>query len=181
MATVSIARRYARALLEAESPGGALGRSAEQLWVLGAALKGSPELLQVFSNPQFGSVQRLAVANKLLETLGEVSPALGGMVRLLVERDRALLIADVARLFRDMVDAKEGRVRGEVTTAAPLAPDLLERLEQALERAVQRDVVLQAKVDPSLLGGVQARVGSMSFDGSLRTQLEDLRQQLKRA
>jgi F-type H+-transporting ATPase subunit delta len=180
MATVSIARRYARALLEAADSSARLDLCADQLGALAALLQQNPELTQVFGNPSFSRTQRRGVAEKLLQTLGEMDPIVGGLVRLLVDRDRALLIPDIARLFRDMVDARQGRVRGEVTSAVPLAPDTLQRLERALERTVQRDVVLQSRVDPQLLGGVSARVGSLLFDGSLRSQLEELRATLKR-
>jgi F-type H+-transporting ATPase subunit delta len=77
-----------------------------------------------------------------------------------------------------MVDTRAGRIRGKVTTAQALAPDVLEKLEQNLKRMTQREVLLETKVDPALIGGVSTQLGSLLFDGSLRSQLEELRQQL---
>jgi F-type H+-transporting ATPase subunit delta len=178
MATVSIARRYARALLDALADHAQLDRAAEQLEALATALRDNPDLAQIFADPSFSRAQRSGVVDGLLQQLQQPPKELNGLVRLLVERDRLLLLPDIARLFRDLADARVGRVRGEVTSAVPLTTETMQRLEQALERATQRDVVLKAKVAPELIGGVSARVGSLVFDGSLSTQLETLRKQL---
>ena len=176
---VSVARRYARALLEALSDSAQLDTAADQLGALADTLRTQPELRELFSSPTFSKAQRTAVAEGLLQSLGNVPKALDGLIRLLSERDRLLILPDIARLFHDLADQRLGRLRGEVTSAVPLPPDLLRSVEQSLEKATQRDVVLTAKVEPLLVGGVTARVGSLLFDGSLRTQLEDLRTQLK--
>ncbi len=78
-----------------------------------------------------------------------------------------------------MADARSGRVRGKVTSAVPLAAEAVANLTRSLEQITQRAVVLETAVDPSLLGGVSAQVGSVVYDGSLKTQLEDMRRQLK--
>jgi F-type H+-transporting ATPase subunit delta len=69
-------------------------------------------------------------------------------------------------------------VRGEVTTAMPLAPEKLRALEQGLARATGRQVVLEARVDPSIIGGVVTRLGSTVYDGSITTQLQKMKQSL---
>ena len=69
-------------------------------------------------------------------------------------------------------------VRGEVTTAVPLAPDKMRALEQSLGQATGRTVMLEARVDPSIIGGVVTRLGSTVYDGSVTTQLQKLKQSL---
>jgi F-type H+-transporting ATPase subunit delta len=80
-----------------------------------------------------------------------------------------------------MVDQQAGRVRATVTSAGPLGEHQLERLREAIGRMTGRSIVLEAKTDPSLIGGVVAQVGAKLLDGSLRTQLERMRDELKNA
>jgi F-type H+-transporting ATPase subunit delta len=69
-------------------------------------------------------------------------------------------------------------VRGTVLAAAPLGPDKVSALERSLSAATGKKVQLETQVDPSLIGGVVARIGSTVYDGSIRTQLQKVRQQL---
>ena len=100
-------------------------------------------------------------------------------LRLLVDRHRLASLPDIARLFRDMADEKAGRVRGTVVSAVPLDPQSIRQLESTLSRVVQKQVVLDTRVDQEVLGGVSTQVGSVVFDGTLRTQLDDLKRALQ--
>lgn len=170
MVNVSIARRYARALL------GAAGSAADQ--VLGqleafvAVLEGSPELEDVVENPAYTRSQKMKVVEALLGMNGTANLQLANALRLMVDRGRLSSLPDVARLYRDLVDQKLGRVRGTITSAVTLSPEVLARLSEKLKAITQREILLQAKVDPRVLGGVTAQVGSVVYDGSLRSQLD---------
>ncbi|WP_225411558.1 ATP synthase F1 subunit delta [Stigmatella hybrida] len=179
MVNVSIARRYARALLDVTAESQRTDAVATQLDSLVKAFEKSPELSDVLLNPAYSRAQRAQVVESLIQLAGNLDPILANTLRLLVERNRLIYLPDVARVFREMADARAGRVRGQVTSAAPLAPDTLEQLRKNLQQLTQRDVILEQKVDPSLLGGAAAQVGSVLYDGSLRTQLEQMRRQLK--
>jgi F-type H+-transporting ATPase subunit delta len=102
-------------------------------------------------------------------------------LRLLVDRRRLGELPDIARSYRDLVDAQVGRVRGTVTSAQPLPPDDLERVRKALAETTRKSLVLEPRTDPAILGGLVAQVGPTVWDGSLRTQLERLRKELKNA
>lgn len=179
MVNVSIARRYARALLDVTAESQRTDAVATQLDSLVKAFEKSPELSDVLLNPAYSRAQRAQVVESLIQLAGNLDPILANTLRLLVERNRLIYLPDLARVFREMADTRAGRVRGQVTSAAPLAPDTLEQLRKNLQQLTQRDVILEQKVDPSLLGGVAAQVGSVLYDGSLRTQLEQMRRQLK--
>lgn len=180
MRNVSIARRYARALLEVASERGSLDRVMDQLTGFAQVLQQNADVADVLVNPAFTRVQRMAVVDGLVQAAAEaVDPSVVNLLRLLVDRNRFAYLADIARVYRDLADAKAGRVRGKVTSARPLGAQALSRLEQSLERLLQRDVVLDAQVNPQLIGGVAAQVGSVLYDGSLRTQLEELRRTLR--
>src|SRR5688572_9433344 len=173
MVNVSIARRYARALLEVASESKTLDEVTRQLSGFAKALQENQELADILLNPAVTRAQRSGVVEALLKAAGGVSPAVANLMRLLVDRGRIGYLPDIARVFLDMADTRAGRVRGKVTSAVPLSQETVTRIEQALERITQRDVVLERKVDPQVLGGVAAHVGTVVYDGTLRTQLDD--------
>jgi F-type H+-transporting ATPase subunit delta len=179
MRNVSIARRYARALLEVASERGTADRVMDQLTGFAQVVRQNPDVADVLVNPAFTREQRMAVVEELARAAGDLDPGVVNLLRLLVDRSRFGYLADIARVYRDLADAKAGRVRGRVTSARPLDVQELSRLEQSLERMLQRNVVLDAQVNPKLIGGMATQIGSVLYDGSLRTQLEELRRALR--
>jgi F-type H+-transporting ATPase subunit delta len=177
MVNVSIARRYARALLEAA--GASADTVLNQLESFVALLQSSPELTDVVNNPAYTRAQKMKVVEALVGLNGGTNLQLVNALKLLVDRSRLSSLPDIARVYRDLVDAKLGRMRGRITSAVPLAPDALTRLSAALKSITQRDILIDSKVDPKILGGVTAQVGSTVYDGSLRTQLDELGRNLK--
>ncbi len=176
MVNVSIARRYARALLEAS--GAAADQVLAELQSFVLTLESSPELKDVISNPAYSRDQR----QKILEGLLAAKPlnvSLANTLRLLNDRNRLSHVGDIARVYRDLVDVRMGRVRGKVTSATTLDAGQLKAVEESLEKLTQRDVLLEATVDKRLLGGMTAQVGSVVYDGSLRNQLQQLARDLK--
>ncbi|MFL5354528.1 ATP synthase F1 subunit delta [Archangium sp.] len=179
MVNVSIARRYARALLDVATETGRADAVSEQLSSVAGVLSQNRELADVLFNPAYSREQRARVVEAILKALGPVEPVLGNTLRLLVDRNRLVYLPDIARLYRDMADAQAGRLRGHVTSAVPLSADALQKLSGSFKDLTQRNVVLEARVDPNVLGGVAAQVGSTLYDGTLRTQLEQMRRELK--
>ncbi len=177
MQNVSIARRYARALLEVS--GAKADQVVTQLEGLTGLLELSPELFDVVSNPAYTRAQRLGVMEKLLP-LVSAGPELTNTMRLLNDRNRLQHLPDLSRVFRDMVDAKLGRVRGKITSATALSPEQLKKLAESLKAMTQKEVVLETAVDPKLLAGATAQVGSKLYDGSLKAQLAELGRTLPR-
>jgi F-type H+-transporting ATPase subunit delta len=179
MVNVSIARRYARALLDVASEAGVVDKVLAQLETLSDALNESEELRDLATNPAYSRDQRRAVMEGLLKARGGIEPVLSNALALLNDRNRLGSLPDIARLYRDRADALAGRVRGKLTSAVPLSTELVAKLEQTFERLTQRNVLLDTKVDPKVLGGVRAQVGSLVYDGSLRTHLDEMRRALK--
>jgi F-type H+-transporting ATPase subunit delta len=97
---------------------------------------------------------------------------------MLAERDRLMLLPDIARIYGGRLMDHRHVIRGDVTTAMPLAPERVVALAQSLERATGRKIVLESRVDPSIIGGVVTRLGSTVYDGSVTTQLEKMKQTL---
>lgn len=178
MANVSIARRYARALIDVGAETNKLDRYGEELSRFAAVLESNKELADVMSNPAYSRVERLAVTDAVMKSLGTVDGEVANFLKLLVDRNRVIFLPDIARLYRDLADARMGRLRGRVTSAAALPAESVARIAKILESMTHRQVVLDTKVDPALLGGVSAQVGAVLYDGSIRTQLEELRREM---
>jgi F-type H+-transporting ATPase subunit delta len=179
MANVSVARRYARAILEIAAESNSIDVVLTSLESLSRLLDENAELRDLASNPAYTRAQRWSVMEGVLKALNVSDPTVHNLLRLLGDRNRVASIPDILRIYRDLADNREGRIRGTVTSARPLAVESVKGLEASLKRLTQRNVVLQTKVDPSLIAGVSAQVGSIVYDGSIRSQLQGLRETLK--
>ena len=179
MISGSVARRYAKALMMIGLERGSYERLGKELRTLAKAIKGSPELAQTLSNPAFPRADREKVLRALLERIGAAQDLIN-FTRLLLDRDRVGLLPDMSRELDVMIDEKAGRTAAVVTSAIPLTPAQEQALLQRLEAMSGKKVQMQVSHDPSLLGGLVAKVGDVVYDGSLRTQLRILRDQLAR-
>lgn len=177
MVTGSLARRYARALMGLGTDAGnhiALGQEVARL---AAALNESAELMQALTSPVFGRADRKRLLEAILVRLA-VSTHTKNFALLLLDRERIVSVPAISREFSAMVDEKEGRTSGELISATVLTPAQVSDLKSILENLSGKTVKLTQRQDPELLGGVVARVGDLVYDGSLRTQLQTMRESL---
>lgn len=179
MVNVSVARRYARALLEAGADKDA-DRVSTQLESLNQLVHARPELQAFLADPTYTRAQQHAVVDVLIRELPIDAEPLPRFLRLLIDRRRLASLPLIARKFSDLADAKAGRIRGKVVSAVALSAETVKQLETVLSSVTQSKVLLQAEVDPSVLGGVSTQVGSVLYDGTLRTGLDEIRRALKR-
>lgn len=180
MASGSVARRYARALMSLGVEDGGFEKYAAELDRLRVAFDESAELRDLWLNPANDRAHRMAGVDGLAGPLA-LSPVIVNLLRMMVERQRLGDLPDIARAYHELVDAKIGRVQATLTSASPLAPELIESISSALAKITGKQIVLESKVDGRLIGGVVAQVGGTVFDGSLKTQLEELRGSLRTA
>jgi F-type H+-transporting ATPase subunit delta len=173
----SVSRRYARALFSIGVDRGSFEQLGKELDAVADLWTGSAELRQALENPIFKGTEKRAVMQSLLPRVAP-TPDVQKFVLLLLERRRLPAVAAIARAYREMADLHTGRVRAHVMSAQPLGPAELERVRQSLERRTGKQVILEAAVDPALIGGIVARVGDLVLDGSVRTQLGMLRERL---
>jgi F-type H+-transporting ATPase subunit delta len=173
----SVARRYARALFGIGIDAGNFEAFGREIDDLAALLASSPELQSALENPVFKPEEKRKVLEQILPRVTPTAEV-RRFVLLLLERRRLVLLPSIARAYRDLADAHAGRVRAKVTSAEPLTPAALDGVRRALAQRTGKQVIVETDVDPTLIGGVVARVGDLVLDGSVRTQLAELREKL---
>jgi F-type H+-transporting ATPase subunit delta len=171
------ATRYAKALLEVAIRESDPAQIERQLADIVGAMSEHRELRRVLTNPAVPQHARVGVVRALVDRAG-AEPPLAKLLAMLAERGRLELLPDLLDVYRERLLAHGNVVRASITAAAPLAEDKVKALEQRLGGLTGKQVRLTVDVDPSLLGGVVARIGSTVYDGSIRTQLQKIKQQL---
>ncbi|MCK5916439.1 MAG: ATP synthase F1 subunit delta [Deltaproteobacteria bacterium] len=173
-----IAKRYAKAYFELADEQGRLSEAQTELCDVVAFFDAEAELRGVLYNPVFETAQRKAVLNALLDKF-ELSKSLRSLLNLLVDKNKLAYVDLVAENFSRMVDDAEGRLKVEITSAAPLDEDLTASLRDEFSKLSGKNVELEVEIDESLLGGVVARYGGMVYDGSIKTQLKQMGEALR--
>jgi F-type H+-transporting ATPase subunit delta len=177
MSDATIARRYARAILELAEEADNVAGVQQELAAIAAQIDANQELSRVLANPQIGVPERKAILDEIAAKMG-CSQLVRNFIGLLVDKRRFGVLAHIVEIIAKESDARRGVITAEVTSAAPLTATFVTQLTRALENRFKKKVTLLQKVDASLLAGVVTKVGDLVIDGSLRSNLEALERQL---
>lgn len=174
----SLARRYTKALFQLAREAGEeekIGREIEQFH----AASGNTELHGVLTNPAFPMDARKRILIQVAN--GQQLSVLSiHFLSLLLERDRLAHLPGIVSCYRRLLNEAKGRVEAKVVSAAGLDAAMIERLREQLRGISGKEVVLQQETDPSLLGGLLVELEGTVYDGSVRTQLEKMKQRIAR-
>ena len=179
MTSRGAAGRYARALFDitlAEQRD--LTEANRQLTDLARLFSETAALARVLTNPAIPAPRKRAVVEQLLARAGTLQPAVSKLLLLLADRDRLALVPEIAQAFENRLMDHQKVVRAEVVTAIDLPPDRIAALKSTLAAATGRDVRLATRVDPDIIGGAIARIGSTVYDGSVTRQLARIKETL---
>lgn len=178
MTNKTAATRYARALLDvAVREKGELQEIEEELAAFVDLFTKHSILEKVLLNPAVPVGRKRATVAELTARL-KTSSIPAKLIVLLAERDRLVLLPELLASYRERLLDYQNVVRAEVTTAVALAADRTQAIERGLAQLTGRTVTLATKVNPSIIGGVVARIGSTVYDGSITTQLQKMKQRL---
>jgi F-type H+-transporting ATPase subunit delta len=171
------ANRYAKALFDVALEEKAdLAQVDRDLEAVVAMMHASPDLAAA-SNRGLSDAQRKSLIEAVSKAMTLTTPVTKLLV--LLAQDRKLnYLPDLAAAYRERLLAHQNVVRAEVTSAAPLSPEKTNALVESLSKATGKRVELSVSVDPELLGGIVAKIGSTVYDGSVKTQLQRMRQEL---
>jgi len=175
-----VASRYARALRDAvlNPAAGIEPRQAlAEIRQFGAMIQESPELRNVLLSPAVTLAKKRAVVGRLSDSIS-LNRLIRNFIYVILDRRRAGILNEIADAFELALDEHLGIVRADVKSAAPLNERQQVDLQQELSRLSGKQVRCDFSIDPALIGGVIARIGSTVYDGSVRSQLANLREQL---
>ena len=174
----SLSRRYAKALFELaleEHREEEIGQEID--WFVTAYTTSS--LPTVLNNPAFPPASRKNIVVEVSRGL-QLSPLVVHFLSLLLERDRLTYLPSIASRYRLLLDEKKGRVEARVLAPVPLEVAMLEGLREALSRVSGKEVVLKEESDPGLVGGLVIQLEGKVYDGSVRTQLDKMKERVER-
>ena len=173
----SLARRYARALLQIAQEENKVEKIGDELESLDLFFKKSPEIFEAFINRQYALAERKKAAEQFLNS-NSFSPVVKNFFLLLLDKNRIEALPDIIREFGFLRDTLLGWARAEVTTATSLTADIVQRTTKFLSEQTKKKVFLKEKIDTEMLGGLLLKTGGTLYDGSLRTEMQRLRKQL---
>jgi F-type H+-transporting ATPase subunit delta len=173
----TVARRYATALADVAMARGEAREVQEELSAWESMTAANADLLEVFRNPTIPYEQKRDVLGALVSR-AHVRPTTANFLHVLLRNQRLTDLSEINKRFARELDDRSGVVVAQVTTARPVPAQVQEGLSERLSNLTGRRVRLQFAVDEELIGGVTTRIGSTVYDGSVRTQLQEIRQRL---
>ena len=176
MASAGLITGYAEALFSVVKAEGDLERVEDELYRFGKLLESNNDLKQALSEPGIDRSQRV----KLLEDLlaDKVSPHTLGLITFVVASERGRQLPDILEELGELAAEARNSVVAEVRSATPLDDKQRKALAQALGQATGQNVEVKVLVDPSVIGGVVAKIGDTVIDGSIKRRLEQLRERV---
>jgi F-type H+-transporting ATPase subunit delta len=179
MTNRAVATPFARALFDVARHSDPV-RIGQELHGFVSLVEAHPDLLKVLVNRTIPPAAKANVLRELFK-LQPVSDTLARLLILLAERDQLIILPEIATLYEQRLLDYLQVVRAEVTTAQPLSAEHHQALERGLAQATGRRVQMTTRVDPAILGGLVARIGSRVFDGSVARHLARVRERLVEA
>ncbi len=177
----AVSSRYARALVEVVLEQGIDADVArEQLDSIAEAVGESVELRRVWESPAVPAEQKRAVLDGIVGQI-HAFQAIRNFMAVLIDHRRIPILDEIRRQVAVELDAQLGLVEAEISSARPLSGEEKRELESQVQRLTGKKVRAHYASDPGLLGGVRVRVGSTIYDGSVRGQLEKMKQELSTA
>jgi F-type H+-transporting ATPase subunit delta len=174
-----ISKRYAKALLSLGQEDGNYGEYGDNLKDFAAFCGENPEFSKVISNPVFSVDDRKKVLDAILEK-STYADYVKNFLRLLLDKNRIGGIEDVSAYYTRLTDEISNIIRAEIVTARPLKDEVMDKLDVVLSKITSKTVKATVEEDESLIGGLVVKIGDLVLDGSVRAQLEGLKESLKR-
>ena len=173
----SASLQYANALADVALAQGAAVSTTQQLGDFTAAYGSSAELRNLLASPAVGKAEKRGVAEKISSRLG-ASKIVRNFLFVVIDHQRTQLLPEIFESFQEVVRERQGIAEAEIFSPVVLSNAQMKEMTQALEKLTGKKVETKFSLDANLLGGVLVRVGDTIYDGSLRNQLNALREQL---
>jgi len=173
-----LAKRYAKAIFAVGQEEGKSESFRETLNVLGSFLEEHPEAMDALTNLLYPMELKEKVMAQLISEL-QADQLMANFLNLVVQKKRADIIPEIATEFQLLFDADQNISRGTVISASEISGELQTKVQSTLENITGNKVILTSEIDPSIIGGIIAKVGDLVMDGSIKTQLAGLNESIK--
>ena len=171
-----IANRYAEALFQLSEEENITKEIYNELHSVLNIIKSNKDLDNVLKSPLVAKAEKV----QLIETLfnNKINNNLKNFLKILVEKGRISSLKSIELTFKQLLNDRDNIIEGTVISAIPLTGEKVKELEEKLSKKYNKNVTLENKVDKSILGGVLIRLGNIQIDGSVKTRLDNIKDQL---
>ena len=174
---MAVARVYADAFLAAQPVGKAEESLSEFASFIEDVLQANPQFASLLNSGMVGRDEKIALIGKVLE--GRATPLFVDFLKVLAKHERLDLLPLISRLSQRRHEERSGFQRVQVTSSQPLTAAQLQAVEQGLASSLPFKPIVEAKVDPALIGGLKIRVGDTVYDSSLQARMQQLRVRMR--
>jgi F-type H+-transporting ATPase subunit delta len=165
-----VAKRYAKALVALASEHGRLAETGDQLKRLTRLIDDTPELKSLLYNPSVSRHFKEELITDLSQRL-RIGPFETSFMRLLLEKGRLPDLSQIIELYEELAEEAQNRLRVRVKTVIPLTPELEAEVRRRFAQYTSKEIIIEQEIDPTLIGGIIAQMGSLILDGSIRNEL----------
>lgn len=177
MSVQALARRYASALADVVLASGEAREVQEELTAWDELLQANPNLREVFANPTIALEKKRVVLNKLIAA-SKPRATTANFLKVLLQNQRLTELGEINRRFAYTLDERAGMIAATVTTARPVPQDAQQQLHDKLGTMTGKKVRIDFATDPEIIGGLVTRIGSTVYDGSVRSQLQQIKERM---
>ena len=179
MKNLAIARRYAKALLLIGKEDGQTETYRKELGDVTGLFEHEKVLAQTIANPLYNAASREKVIQEVVKRL-KLSRVMSSFLLLLFAKGRIGFLNNINEFYQKLADELKGVARASLVSAIGLSSETIEKVRSALSTLTSKEVVLEVAEDPGLIGGIVTKIGDLVLDGSIKTQLLNMRESLKR-
>ena len=180
MKNLAVARRYAKALLLIGKDDGKAETYRSELEGFSSLIDREKKLERAISNPLYDSIDRKKVLQAVIDKVN-LSNVMKAFLLLLFDKGRIGFLYDINEFYQKIADELKGVARANLVSATELSAEIIEKIRKTLSNMTGKDVILEFEQDPSLIGGIVSRIGDLVLDGSIKTQLLNMKESLKRS
>lgn len=179
MKNLAIARRYAKALILIGKEDDQVEAYRQELHEFANLLEKENALNEAVTNPLYDAAERRSVLQTLGGKLG-LSKIMASYLALLFDKGRIGYLSDIDNFYQNLADELKGIARANLVSATELSSEAVEKIRASLSQRTGKEIILEVEQDPGLIGGMVTKIGDLVLDGSIKTQLLNMRESLRR-
>lgn len=171
-----IANRYAEALFQIGEEEKLTDMLYQELSEIVNLIKVNQDLFSILKSPVISKKEKISLIDNIFED--KININIKNFFKILIEQDRISFISDISDSYKELLNEKNNILEGFVISAIPMKKEEIKELEEKLSEKYNKNVTLENKVDKSILGGVLVRLGNEEIDGTVKTRLDKMKEQL---